>query len=187
MIEIEEKAPKITKDGVTIVKNIERSDPLEEVACSVLRKAAHNTNVYCGDGTTTSTILAAAIFEKGQRMVRAGSNPLRLKKGIDLGRDLVMEFLEDIRDTQVDHKVLLQCARVATNYDEDLSLIISEAVEKKGLKGVIHMEPVPEPKSSLVVSSPSHSLRSLKAVVSAEASEARTSFLQTSKCTLVLF
>lgn len=107
--------PKITKDGVTIVKNIARADALEELGCAMLRKAAHNTNVYCGDGTTTSTILAASIFHKGQRLVAAGGNPIRIKKGLEAARDYVLDYLEEIKREVKDREQLKQCAMVYRN------------------------------------------------------------------------
>ena len=158
-IEVEDKLPKITKDGVTIVKNISRNDALEEICCSILRQSAHNTNEYCGDGTTTSTIIACSIFKKGQKLLVTGGNPIRIKKGIELARDHVIEFLEEIRLMANSHEVLKQCAMVSTNYDEPLSNIIAEALNKKGLKGIIHMEPVPLPESSLTVLSPHQTIQ----------------------------
>ena len=97
---------------MTIVKHISRRDPLEEMACAMLRKSADNTNIYCGDGTTTSTVLAASIFKKGQRMLMAGNNPIRLKKGIEIARDHVIDFLEEIKLEVRDREQLRQCALV---------------------------------------------------------------------------
>ena len=111
-IEVEGRMPKITKDGVTIVKNISREDALEEMGCAMLRKAAHNTNVYCGDGTTTSTVIAASIFHKGQRLIAAGGNPIRIKKGMEMARDHVLEYLEEIKRDVTDREQLKQCAMV---------------------------------------------------------------------------
>ena len=109
---MEDRLPKVTKDGVTIVKNIYREDPLEEIACGVLRQAAHNSNVYCGDGTTTSTIIAASIFRLGQKMIAGGANPIGLKRGIDRGRAVLIEYLNDIRKPIEGMEMLRQCARV---------------------------------------------------------------------------
>ena len=150
-LEVEQKLPKITKDGVTIVKSIMRRDALEEVCCAILRQSAHNTNEYCGDGTTTSTILACSLFKKGQRLLAAGGNPIRIKKGIEMARDHLIEFLDEIKVPAGDIGSLKNCAMVATNYDEGLSTLIADALHSKGLKGVIHMEPVPTPETSLAV------------------------------------
>ena len=158
-IEVEDKLPKVTKDGVTIVKNVSRQDALEEICCAILRQSAHNTNEYCGDGTTTSTVVACSIFKRGQKLLASGGNPIRIKKGLELARDHAIEFLEEIRLRANSFEVLKQCALVATNYDEPLSDIIAEALSKKGLKGVIHMEPVPLPQSSLSVASPHQTIQ----------------------------
>lgn len=112
IIEVEDKIPKITKDGVTIVKNIMRSNALEEVCCALLRQAAHNTNQFAGDGTTTSTIIASTIFQKGQRLLTAGGNPILIKKGIEIARDYVLEFLDEIKLTELSPKQIFQCAMV---------------------------------------------------------------------------
>lgn len=133
------------------MKNIDRYNALEELSCALLRKAAHNTNEYCGDGTTTSTILAANIFEQGQRMLVTGSNPIRMKKGMEKARDLVIDFLDEIRRPADTIEILRKCAMVSTNYDEKLSNVIAEALRAKGHKGVIHMEPVPLRETSLIL------------------------------------
>ena len=151
VIEVENNLPKVTKDGVTIVKSIDRIDALEELSCALLRKAAHNTNEYCGDGTTTSTILAGTIFQKGQRMLVTGSNPVRMKRGMEKARDLVIDFLEEIRRPADTLEILRKCALVSTNYDEKLSDVIAESLKAKGHKGIIHMEPVPLRETSLVL------------------------------------
>lgn len=118
---MEDRLPKLTKDGVTIVKNIYLPDPVQELACSVLRQAAHNTNVYCGDGTTTSTIIACSIFKEGQKLVAAGQNPIRLKKGIEMARDVVIEFLEEIKSEVKSLELLKKCAMVIMAADTGIN------------------------------------------------------------------
>jgi chaperonin GroEL len=82
------------------------------MACAMLRKAADNTNVFCGDGTTTSTIIAASIFKKGQRMIAAGNNPIRLKKGIEIARNHIIDFLDEIKLDITSREDLRLCAMV---------------------------------------------------------------------------
>lgn len=98
-MEVEYKAqPKITKDGVTIIKNIREPDQKKEVGVSLMRQASHNTNEYCGDGTTTVSILANAILEKGLKMIEAGYNPIEVKRGIEVARDEIIDFFDMIAE-----------------------------------------------------------------------------------------
>lgn len=93
--------PKITKDGVTIIKNLRHSDSKIEMGIALMRELAHTTNEYCGDGTTTSAVLANSIFSRGLKVVESGYNPMEVKKGIELAKKEVVQYLKFIK-TDID-------------------------------------------------------------------------------------
>ena len=89
-VEYRTKDPKITKDGVTIVKNLRHEDSRIEMGVALMRELAHNTNEYCGDGTTTSTILANSIYSKGLKVIEAGFNPIQVKRGMEIAKNEII-------------------------------------------------------------------------------------------------
>ena len=133
-------APTITKDGVTVAKEVELEDPYENMGAQLLKEVATKTNDVAGDGTTTATVLAQAIVTEGIKNVTAGANPMDLKRGIDKAVDKVVEF---IRREARDIKDKLEIANVATisaNNDREIGNLIADAMEKVGKDGVITVE-----------------------------------------------
>ena len=112
LLEYEPGLPKITKDGVTVVKNVYMNDRTSEIGASYIRKVASNTNMICGDGTTTSVMLSCAIFEKGERLLHTGINPIKLKRGMEKARDQILEYLDEIAEPLIEEKDILNVARV---------------------------------------------------------------------------
>lgn len=116
-----------------------------------MRQVADNANKFCGDGTTTATLLASSIYVRGQRLLEHGYNPIFIKRGLELGLGYILEFLEEI-SLQVESKEdLYNASMVATNFEPHLSEILSSALKMKGLNGIIHMEPNLYDETSLVV------------------------------------
>ncbi len=132
-------SPVITKDGVTVAKEIELEDPLENMGAQMVREVASKTSDTAGDGTTTATLLALSIFRDGYRNVAAGSNPMDLKRGIERGVDGVVEELKRM-SRPVKGESIAQVATVSANNDETIGKIIAEAMEKVGKDGVVTVE-----------------------------------------------
>jgi chaperonin GroEL len=132
-------SPTITKDGVTVAKEIELSDPQENMGAQMVREVASKTSDIAGDGTTTATVLARAIFREGAKMVAAGSNPMDLKRGIDLA---VTEVVESIKkqSSPVKGGDIAKVGTVSANNDKTIGDIISQAMDKVGKDGVITVE-----------------------------------------------
>lgn len=134
-------APTITKDGVTVAKEIELSDPIENMGAQMVREVASKTSDVAGDGTTTATILAQAIVREGLKNVTAGANPMDLKRGIDLAVKKVVEGLKEISKTVGDDKEkIAQVGAISANNDRAIGDLIANAMEKVGKDGVITVE-----------------------------------------------
>jgi len=132
--------PTITKDGVTVAKEIELKDPYEDMGAQMLKEVASKTSDVAGDGTTTATVLAQAIFREGLKNVTAGANPMGLKRGIDAAVDAVVEELKKLSKSTKDKKEIAQVATIAANNDKTIGNLIAEAMEKVGKDGVITVE-----------------------------------------------
>jgi len=133
-------APTITKDGVTVAKEIELSDKFENMGAQLLREVASKTSDTAGDGTTTATILAQAIVREGAKLVAAGHNPMDLKKGIDKAVEVCVESLKKLSKPTKDHKEIAQVGTISANNDSEIGNIIAKAMEKVGKEGVITVE-----------------------------------------------
>src|SRR5438477_5169284 len=133
-------SPTITKDGVTVAKEIELKDPYENMGAQMLKEVASKTSDVAGDGTTTATLLAQAIFREGPLNLTAGANPKGLKRGIDAAVGAVTEELKKISKSTKDKKEIAQVARIASNNDKTIGDLIAEAMEKVGKDGVITVE-----------------------------------------------
>jgi chaperonin GroEL len=133
-------SPTITKDGVTVAKEIELKDPYENMGAQMLKEVASKTSDVAGDGTTTATVLAQAIYREGLRNVTAGANPMGLKRGIEAAVGAVTEELKKISKSTKDKKEIAQVATIASNNDKTIGNLISEAMEKVGKDGVITVE-----------------------------------------------
>ncbi len=133
-------SPTITKDGVTVAKEIELKDPYEDMGAQMLKEVASKTSDVAGDGTTTATVLAQAIFREGLRNVTAGANPMGLKRGIEQAVAAVTEELKKLSKSTKDKKEISQVATIAANNDKTIGNLIAEAMEKVGKDGVITVE-----------------------------------------------
>jgi len=133
-------APTITKDGVTVAKEIELEDPIENMGAQMVREVASKTSDIAGDGTTTATVLAQAIFREGLRNVTAGANPMDLKRGIDLAVTNVIEELKKLSRPIEGKKEIAQVGSISANNDPSIGDLIAEAMEKVGKDGVITVE-----------------------------------------------
>ena len=132
-------APRITKDGVTVAKEIELSDKFENMGAQMVREVASKTNDIAGDGTTTATVLAQAIIREGLRNVTAGSNPLLIKRGIEKAVELAVAEMESFKQTVDTKEKIAQVASISAN-DQEIGDLISQAMEKVGKDGVITVE-----------------------------------------------
>jgi chaperonin GroEL len=133
-------SPTITKDGVTVAKEIELKEPNEDMGAQMLKEVASKTSDVAGDGTTTATVLAQAIFREGLKNVTAGANPMGLKRGIEQAVEKVVEDLKGMSKTTKDKKEIAQVASIAANNDKTIGNLIAEAMEKVGKDGVITVE-----------------------------------------------
>ncbi|MDJ0743287.1 MAG: chaperonin GroEL [Xenococcaceae cyanobacterium MO_167.B27] len=133
-------APQIVNDGVTIAKEIELEDHIENTGVSLIRQAASKTNDVAGDGTTTATVLAHAIVKEGLRNVAAGSNPIALKRGIDKATDYLVAKIKEHAKSVEDSKAIAQVAAISAGNDEEVGSMIAEAMDKVGKEGVISLE-----------------------------------------------
>ena len=130
----------ITKDGVTVAKEIDLEDQLENVGAQMLKEVASKTSDIAGDGTTTATVLAQSIIAEGLKNVTAGANPMEIKKGIDLAKDSVIEFISKISKDIPDSNQIAQVATISANDDQEIGSKIAEAMDKVGKDGVITVE-----------------------------------------------
>jgi chaperonin GroEL len=133
-------APTVTKDGVTVAKEIELTDPLENMGAQMVKEVATKTSDNAGDGTTTATVLAQAIFREGLKNVTAGANPMALKRGIDRAVATVVEELKKISVPTGGKKEIAQVGSISANNDPEIGNLIAEAMEKVGKDGVITVE-----------------------------------------------
>jgi chaperonin GroEL len=132
-------SPTITKDGVTVAKEIDLKDPMENLGARMVREVASKTSDVAGDGTTTATVLAQGLYREGVKNVTAGINPMELKKGIDRAVQVVVEELKKL-SKPVRGKMIAQVGAISANNDEEIGAIIAEAMEKVGKDGVITVE-----------------------------------------------
>jgi len=132
--------PAITKDGVTVAKEIELEDKFENMGAQMVREVASKTSDVAGDGTTTATILAQAIYKEGSRLVAAGTNPMALKRGIDQAVTAVVDELHKISKPTKDQKEIAQVGTISANNDPSIGNIIADAMAKVGKEGVITVE-----------------------------------------------
>jgi len=132
--------PSITKDGVSVAREIELKDPLENMGAQLVKEVASNTADEAGDGTTTATILANAIFKEGLRNITAGANPVEVKRGMDKATAAILENLKGLSRKVADQKEIAQVASISANSDTDIGDMIAEAMEKVGRDGVITVE-----------------------------------------------
>ncbi len=132
--------PNITKDGVTVAKEIELKDPLENMGAQMVREVASKTSDVAGDGTTTATILAQSIFREGVKAVAAGANPMALKRGIEKAVDMAIEEVKKLSKPVSGDKEIAQVGTISANSDETIGKIIADAMTKVGKDGVITVE-----------------------------------------------
>jgi chaperonin GroEL len=133
-------APVITKDGVTVAKEIELKDKFENMGAQMVKEVASKTSDVAGDGTTTATVLAQAIYREGSKLVAAGANPMEIKRGIDASVDAVVAELRNISSPTKEQKEIAQVGTISANNDETIGKIIAEAMDKVGKEGVITVE-----------------------------------------------
>ncbi len=144
-------SPTITKDGVTVAKEIELEDKFENMGAQMVKEVASKTSDNAGDGTTTATVLAQAIFRDGSKMVAAGSNPMDLKRGIDKAVEAVVSELKKITKPVAGRKEIAQVGTVSANGDTQIGEMIAEAMDKVGKEGVITVEEAKSMETSLDV------------------------------------
>jgi chaperonin GroEL len=133
-------APTITKDGVTVAKEIELENKFENMGAQMVKEVASKTSDVAGDGTTTATVLAQAIYREGSKLVAAGNNPMEIKRGIEKAVTTVVEELKKLSKPTKDHKEIAQVGIISANGDTTIGNIIAEAMEKVGKEGVITVE-----------------------------------------------
>ncbi len=144
-------APTITKDGVTVAKEIELKDKFENMGAQMVKEVASKTSDVAGDGTTTATVLAQAIYTEGVKLVAAGGNPMEIKRGIDKGVEVVVAELAKIATPTKEQKEIAQVGTISANSDETIGKIIAEAMDKVGKEGVITVEEAKSMDTSLDV------------------------------------
>ncbi|MDP6040141.1 MAG: chaperonin GroEL, partial [Candidatus Latescibacteria bacterium] len=144
-------SPTVTKDGVTVAKEIELEDPYEDMGAQMLKEVASKTSDVAGDGTTTATILAQAIFREGLRNVTAGANPMDLKRGIDKAVVAAVKCVQDLSKPISGRKDIAQVATTSANNDKAIGELIADAMEKVGKDGVITVEEARSIETSLDV------------------------------------
>src|SRR3954471_22540707 len=133
-------APTVTKDGVSVAKEIELKDKLQNMGAQIVKEVASKTSDIAGDGTTTATVLAQAIVREGMKYVAAGMNPMDLKRGIDKAVTALVEQLKKISKTTTTSKEIAQVGSISANSDENIGKIIADAMDKVGKEGVITVE-----------------------------------------------
>src|SRR5918993_44910 len=133
-------APRITKDGVTVAKEIELSDKFENMGAQMVREVASKQNDHAGDGTTTATVLAQAIVKEGAKAVAAGMNPMDLKRGIDMAVEAVVKDIRKNAKKVTSNDAIAQVGTISSNGDADVGRMLAEAMQKVGNEGVITVE-----------------------------------------------
>ncbi len=144
-------SPTVTKDGVTVAKEIVLEDKFENMGAQMVKEVASKTSDVAGDGTTTATVLAQSIYNEGQKLVAAGANPMALKRGIDKGVEAVVKELEKISKPIKDKSEIVQVGAISANNDEVVGKLLSEAMDKVGKEGVITVEEAKSMETSLEV------------------------------------
>jgi chaperonin GroEL len=144
-------SPTITKDGVTVAKEIELENKFENMGAQMVKEVASKTSDVAGDGTTTATVLAQGIFREGSKLVAAGHNPMEIKRGIDKAVEAVVESLKKLSKSTKDPKEIAQVGTISANGDETIGQLLSEAMEKVGKEGVITVEEAKSAETSLDV------------------------------------
>ncbi len=144
-------SPTITKDGVTVAKEVDLTDPFENMGAQMVREVASKTSDVAGDGTTTATVLAQSIFTQGLKNVTAGANPMDLKRGIDLSVDAVVSAIKKQAKVVRSHEEIAQVARTSANNDTAIGDLIADAMDKVGKDGVITVEEAKSMETSLEV------------------------------------
>ena len=133
-------SPTVTKDGVTVAKEIELEDKFENMGAQMVKEVASKTSDVAGDGTTTATLLARAIYEQGQKLVAAGNDPMAIKRGIDAAVEVVVKELHQLSKPAQDQTEIAQVGTISANNDETIGDMIAEAMDKVGKEGVITVE-----------------------------------------------
>ena len=133
-------SPTVTKDGVTVAKEIELEEPVENLGAQMVKEVASKTSDIAGDGTTTATVLAQAIFREGIKSVTAGINPMSLKRGIDRAVEVVVDELKKLSTPTKGKTEIAQVATISANNDTEIGELIADAMEKVGKDGVITVE-----------------------------------------------
>jgi chaperonin GroEL len=133
-------SPTVTKDGVTVAKEIELEDKFENMGAQMVKEVASKTSDMAGDGTTTATVLARAIYEEGQKLVAAGNNPMSIKRGIDAAVEVTVKELQGLSKATKDQREIAQVGTISANNDATIGNIIAEAMSKVGKEGVITVE-----------------------------------------------
>ncbi|VAX17995.1 Heat shock protein 60 family chaperone GroEL [hydrothermal vent metagenome] len=144
-------SPTITKDGVTVAKEIELKDPFENMGAQLVNEVASKTSDVAGDGTTTATVLAQSIYREGMKNVTAGANPMEIKRGIELAIDKVLEKLRKLSKETKDKKEIAQVGAISANNDQTIGNLIAEAMDKVGKDGVITVEEAQSMETSLEI------------------------------------
>src|SRR2546422_1956616 len=144
-------SPTVTKDGVTVAKEIELDDPYQNIGAQMVREVASKTSDVAGDGTTTATVLAESIFREGLKNVTAGSSPMYIKRGIDRAVDMVVEELKKLSKTVKENKEIEQVATISANSDTFIGKKIAEAMDKVGKDGTITVEEAKSVETTLEV------------------------------------
>src|SRR5581483_12007394 len=144
-------APTITKDGVTVAKEVELKNPYENMGAQLVREVASKTSDVAGDGTTTATVLAQAIFREGAKNITAGGNPMEIKRGIDRAVEAVVAELKKLSKPCQTKKEISQIGTISANNDSTIGELIAEAMEKVGKDGVITVEEAKSMSTSLDV------------------------------------
>jgi chaperonin GroEL len=133
-------APNITKDGVTVAKEIELENKFENMGAQMVKEVASKTSDVAGDGTTTATVLAQAIYREGSKLVAAGINPMAIKRGIEKAVEVTVEELKKLSKPTKDQEEIAQVGTISANNDSTIGNIIAEAMNKVGKEGVITVE-----------------------------------------------
>src|SRR5438094_965349 len=144
-------APTITKDGVTVAKEIELEDRFENMGAQMVKEVASKTSDVAGDGTTTATVLAQAIYREGSKLVAAGHNPMDIKRGLEKGVEVIVEALKKSAKQTKDPKEITQVGTSSANGDETVGKLLAEAMEKVGKEGVITVEEAKSAETTLEV------------------------------------
>ena len=143
--------PMVTKDGVTVAREVDLEDEFENLGAQLVKEVAQKTADDAGDGTTTATVLARAIYNEGMKLVAAGHDPMTLKRGIDKGTKSVLKYLSSISQEVTDKQKISQVGAISANNDFSIGSLIAEAMEKVGIDGIITVEASTSPETTLEV------------------------------------